>query len=186
MKVIINEVKLNGLSLINDREQVYFRRMLYFNSKGLLIPEGNILSSLRELESQFVHTFPTSKTRKNNYEKYLKYINDLKMLLGEKELKQWINGSFVTQVVNPNDIDLVTFIEFEERDLYAKDLKKFEASGANEIYGVDAYLLTVFPQDHPKHFLFQSDKTYWMNQFGRTRRDKYGKKNAKGFLEIIY
>jgi hypothetical protein len=146
----------------------------------------NIGCSIQQLESHFVHEYPNSKTRKNNYEKYLKYIYDLKELLGERRIKQWINGSFVTQALNPNDIDLVTFVNFEKRMRYGDELKRFEASGANEIYGVDAYLLTVFPEDHPKYFLFQSDKAYWMNQFGMTRRDKNGKKTPKGFIEIIY
>jgi len=67
---------------------------------------------------------------------------------------QWINGSFVTNTKNPKDIDLVTFIDVELRLEFEVELKKIEAKGANDVYGVDAYILTVFPESHSNYFFF--------------------------------
>lgn len=159
--------------------------MLNFDLNGLLTPNHNIVVSLAEVKQHFVDAIP-SDTRLENFEKYIRYSDELKKVLNVVSLKQWINGSFVTKISNPGDIDLVTFIDFDFRVKYQSQLRNFEAKRANELYGVDAYLLTVFPESHPKLFLFQSDRAYWMERFSRTRRDNLGKKNPKGFLEINY
>jgi hypothetical protein len=159
--------------------------MLDFDTKGLLIPDKNIRCTIDELKTHFVDAIP-SDTRLENFEKYIHYSNELKQVLGLANIKQWINGSFVTNVKNPKDIDLITFIDFDIKEKFQNELKKFEAKGSNTVYGVDAYLLTVFPENHSKRFLFESDFAYWMHRFSKTRRDITGKKNPKGFLEIIY
>ena len=159
--------------------------MLRFDSMGLLTPNTNIATTLIELKEYFVDNIP-SETRLQNYEKYIYYSTELKKLLGLESMVQWVDGSFVTSIRNPKDIDLVTFIDFESRTKLESELKRFEARGANTIYGVDAYILTVFPEDHKKSFYFQSDKAYWNERFTKTRRDNFGKKNPKGFVEIIF
>lgn len=159
--------------------------MLNFNASGLLVPNNNIVTSIDYLERHFVHEIP-SETRCEIFKKYLTYSNELKKVLNLDTLKQWVNGSFVTKIRNPKDIDLVTFVDFELRRMFETELKQFEAKSANEHFEVDAYLVTVFPQGHQKNFLFESDRVYWMDKFSRTRRDRTGKKNHKGFLEILY
>lgn len=159
--------------------------MLQFDSKGLLIPNTAIKLTGEEFRFYFVDSIP-SETRLDNFKKYISYSNELKKILKVDKLKQWIDGSFVTLIRNPKDIDFVTFLDFELRLKFLKELKKFEAKGANEIFGVDAYLLTVFPENHSKEFLFHSDKAYWNDRFSRTRRDAQGKKRPKGYIEIIY
>jgi hypothetical protein len=159
--------------------------MLSFNTKGLLTPDTNLIASVSDLKKYFVEAIP-STTRPEIFEKYIRYSNALKKMLKTDSLKQWINGSFVTMVRDPKDIDLITFIDLDLRVKFQKELMDFSAKGANEIYGVDAYLLTVLPDGHEKIFLFHSDKAYWMSRFSKTRRDNSGKKHPKGFLEINY
>jgi len=159
--------------------------MFTFNSHGLLTPNTNITVTIDDMKKYFVDSIQSS-TRLDNFNKYVHYSNELKNVLQVKSLKQWINGSFVTNIQNPRDIDLVTFIDFNLREKFHLELKHFEAKASNDNFGVDAYLLTVFPEEHSKAFLFQSDKAYWIDRFSRTRRDVYGKKNPKGFLEINY
>lgn len=160
--------------------------MIEFDAKGMLTPNRNIEIALSDFKFHFVDSIP-SDTRELNFEKYIRYSNELKDLLKVQTLKQWINGSFVTSVKNPRDIDLVTFVDYELRLQYERELEKFEAPSANSIYEVDAYIVTVFPEDHSKAFLFESDKAYWMRRFTMTRRNlRTGKKFPKGFLEISY
>jgi hypothetical protein len=159
--------------------------MINFNSKGFLQPCTIIKSSIDELKYFFVDSIH-SKTRNENFEKYIHYSSELKKVVKQESLNQWIDGSFVTTAKNPKDIDLVTFIDFETRKKYSNQLVKFEAKGANEIFGVDAYIVTVFPEKHRNHFYFLSDKAYWMERFSKSRRDKNGIKHAKGFLEINF
>ncbi len=163
----------------------YFCNMLNFNSKGLLTPNTNFVVSVADLKQHFVDAIP-SNTRPEIFEKYVHYSTELRTLLNLESMKQWINGSFVTQFKNPKDIDLITFIDLDLRVKFQSELREFEAKEANDIFGVDAYLLTVFPEGHKDIYLFQSDRAYWFDRFSRTRRDLSGKKNPKGFLEIIY
>ena len=159
--------------------------MLTFNPKGLLIPDTNIVSSVAGLKKHFVQNIPTA-TRQENFEKYIKYSDELKYLLSGMALRQWINGSFVTQIQNPKDIDIVTFIDHNIVVEFREQLDTFGVKGAWKTYGVDAYIVEILPQDHPKYFFYKSDITYWMAKFGKTRRGLDGQRNRKGFLEIIY
>ena len=159
--------------------------MLKFNSNGLLIPNTNIISSVTELKQHFVDAIP-SETRSANFEKYIRYSDALKKVVGENPLRQWINGSFVTRLANPHDIDLITFIDHNIITRLGHQLDDFGAKGAESIYGVDAYIMEMYPEDHEKYFFSKSDEAYWMDRFDKTRRDISGKKHPKGFLEIIY
>jgi hypothetical protein len=160
--------------------------MLIFNNRGLLVPDKNITCSIMELKQYFVDAIP-SETRLPNFEKYIHYSNELKKVLKIDNFTQWVNGSFVNlKTLNPKDIDIITFIDYELAEKYKTELERFGARGANGIFGVDAYILITYPEGHPSHTIYSSDRAYWANHFSRTRRDRYGKRNPKGYLEIIY
>ena len=84
--------------------------MLKFKAKGFLVPDINIQSDIAELEETFVLSM--SDTRAKLFEKYILYTRALKTLCNNSELIQWVDGSFVTKIPEPGDIDLVTFIDF--------------------------------------------------------------------------
>jgi len=159
--------------------------MLTFNDSGLLIPDTVIVSSVIELKQIFVENI-SSHSRIENFEKYIAYSNALVKLLGVNSLRQWINGSFVTQIQNPNDIDLVTFIDYRAVNNLRSELEDFGVKGAWKVFGVDAYIIQTLPEDHANHFFYKSDLAYWMNKFSKTRRLADGTRARKGFLEIIY
>ncbi len=127
-----------------------------------------------------------SDTRVANFDKYIKYSNDLKKLVGGKNLKQWINGSFVTRKINPKDIDLVTFVDYSTIKRLGNKLDNFRTEDSWLIYGVDAYIFEVYPKDSSLYKFTHSDISYWHAQFNRTRVNRKGIKFPKGFLEIIY
>lgn len=163
-----------------------FSRMIRFDAKGFLIPYTTISASVDEMKKHFVNRIP-STTRSDNFEKYLRYSQALKSLLNSDHLLQWINGSFVNaQVRNPRDIDLVTFLGHQQVVEFGNKLKDFGAAGSWEKFGVDAYIVEIYPEEHPKYFLSESDRKYWLNKFGESRRDRRGVKHRKGFLEINF
>jgi hypothetical protein len=156
--------------------------MLTFNHSGLLVPDTKIKSSIQELENEFVKKIPSSK-RKEIFQAYVKYNEDFKKVCNLDELHQWINGSYVTKKNNPGDIDLVTFLDHDiVRELGIK-LDDFKYPNSEIIYGVDAYIVEVYPEDHINRFIYISDKAYWMDRFTKTRRVR-GNRLSKGFLEI--
>ena len=81
-----------------------------FNYLGLLQPPEKMVMTLEEFEQVFVHSFPNSQTREVIFENYRKFIDDFSELVSPQFI-HWINGSFVTQKINPRDIDFVMIIK---------------------------------------------------------------------------
>ena len=125
---------------------------LVFDTKGLLVPSRNIVATLDDFNITFVKNFPMSKTREKLFENYLSYSDELKQILNLGELKQWINGSFVTKTINPKDVDLVTFIPNEVYYKKESVLRKFNEKSWFE-FNIDAYILI-----ERQGFTFESDK----------------------------
>lgn len=157
--------------------------MLIFNNTGLLVPDNKISSNIKEIDSIFVQQLPSEK-RKQLFDKLLMYNEELKSMTGVSELHQWIDGSFVTKKTNPGDIDLVTFINHLELKRIGSGINDFVYPTSESKYGVDAYIIEVYPKGHKFEFRTVSDRAYWVNRFTKTRRNRYGNKLSKGFLEI--
>ena len=159
--------------------------MLVFNSKGYLVPNTNIISDLSELETEFVSNIISDK-RISLFANYLQYSKELKSYLDGAALLQWIDGSFVTKKKDPGDIDLVTFIDVEWANNLGTDIDKFKYPSSSDLYGVDAYLVKIYNREHKKYPLYKGDRTYWMDKFDKTYRNRLGQKSPKGFIEIIF
>lgn len=158
--------------------------MLEFDAFGYLIPNSPIRSSIQELEQVFVIEY-SSVQRSKLFDQYLSYTRNLKEIIGNEKITQWINGSFVTRSnPSPSDIDVVSFIDSVLVEKLGNDLSKFIFPFSKNNYpGVDAYLVE-YSED--RDVLYQIDKAYWLHQFDKTRRNKRtGQKQSKGFLEII-
>lgn len=157
--------------------------MLHLNHRGLLVPNQNIRSSKEEMYHQFVMTIASEK-RIDLIEKFEKYLKDLVQLTEIMNPLQWINGSFTTNEPMPNDIDMVTFLPYEIVNLLGSDLNPYKYPKSIENYGLDGYIVRVFPIDHESHGLYSGDRTYWMNHFTKTKINRRGNRFPKGFLEI--
>jgi len=154
---------------------------LNFDEFGNLSPYKAIEVDLDTLESYFVTAFPQSTTRKRLFENYLRYIYRF-----QDEVfpffEQYINGSFVTQKENPNDIDIVTFLDFKVYQKRGdKVLDKFW-SFSLENEGIDAYLVEDFPKSHPEFMETQFIKNDWKNRYSTNK----ARTHKKGFLKIIF
>lgn len=158
--------------------------MLTFNHSGLLVPDNKISSTIEELEEEFVMNIPTTR-RIEIFESYVKYNEEFKKVCKLEVLNQWINGSYVTKKNNPGDIDLLTFLDFETISQLGSKLDDFKYPNSELIYGVDAYIIETYPENHKDRFKFVSDKAYWMDRFTKTRRIR-GNRLSKGFLEISF
>jgi hypothetical protein len=157
--------------------------MLNFNSKGLLMPDNNIQSTFAELENTFVTAIPSTK-RRELFNKYVSYSTALRQLCNNAQIIQWIDGSFTTKKSEPGDIDLVMFIDFSIVEALNDKLTDYKHPASQNIFGVDAYIVKLYPAGHKYYNLYLSDSAYWMNHFNKTRRNRLGNKLQKGFLEI--
>ncbi|MEL7119728.1 MAG: hypothetical protein AAFO07_09815 [Bacteroidota bacterium] len=156
-----------------------------YTPRGYLDPPNRQDLSIVEFEQYFVESFPKSQTRKELFEGFIRYNNAFQQEV-TNEMIQWIGGSFTTKKLNPRDIDLVTIMPysiFEEKSELIE--KRFRRSAKNE-YGIDAYIVSAYPEEHDKHGLYRGIMVYWNNQFSKTRKNRAGKRFKRGYVQIIH
>ena len=158
--------------------------MIKLNSRGLIVPDYNVPSTLEELATFFVRNMPTIQ-RKELFNRYLDYMTAVYALLENSSFVQWIDGSFTTADAHPNDIDIVTFINFEEVARLNGQLAKLKYPLSLD-YGMDAYIVRVFPPEHRSFALYVGDRAYWLDRFSRTERNHRSIVYRKGFIELTY
>jgi hypothetical protein len=158
--------------------------LIELNQKGLIVPDYNVPSTLGELSTVFVKDRATPQ-RLALFKGYLDYMNDLCSNLGNLPFTQWIDGSFTTAELHPADIDIVTFLSVDIIDKLGSALHPFKYPQSLG-YGMDAYLVRVFPPEHRLFALYVGDRAYWLDKFTRTQRNRRGIVYRKGFLELIY
>jgi hypothetical protein len=143
-----------------------------FDNKGYLKPNSSIEIDLNTLKEIF--TF--NPYRLQLFEQYIAYLNQLKSII-DTPFEQWIDGSFVSKKLKPNDIDIVSFVPSSIYTLKDMDLYALKQAFKPQI---DAYYICSFPENHPKFAETKGDYFYWLNQFTKDRQ-----KNSKGFIKII-
>jgi hypothetical protein len=153
---------------------------MQFDDNGYLVPYRAIESNLNEIVQEFCFT----EQRALLYQKFLSYNSLLLAILGNKDFKQWINGSFVSKKVVPNDIDFVSFIDYQLFEKHEKELD-FLRNGA-KIQGLDSYFIKVYPQTHRNYAITEGDSADWFFTFSYTRRNKQDKRFQKGFIELTF
>lgn len=145
-----------------------------FNEDGLL--EAGIHDYLvGDFKDNFINCFNTSQTRSDIYKNtinWLKLINDRVMLPEEI----WFDGSYVTNKINPNDLDIVLF--FDRSSFTADKYQEFEKLKAQcKVYKCDAYMC--FLNNENANWNDINARNYWRGQFGFDRQDK-----PKGIVKI--
>lgn len=156
---------------------------LKFDSAGNLIPNSNIRCSLQLFYEIFVESIP-SPVREELFNNFQKYLDTLKKLLDSDSLTIWIDGSYTTKKIVPNDMDLVVFINHTLVENFEQDLEDFKFPNSLSKFGLDAYIVKVYPRDHKNYHFYISDEMYWRDLFDKNRRNRRGIKIPKGFIEI--
>jgi len=86
----------------------------------------------------------------------------------------WIDGSFMTQKIDPADVDLAVRFPYaalpnpgaEQQAVFARIARK-------QFAGCDSYFFVEYPDGHPQHALGDMMRAYWQRQFGFSRRDEF-------------
>jgi len=157
-----------------------------FDIRGNLKPYERIKLDVQDFKSTFLDSFDEDSTRHDLYDRHLDYIENFRDKV-TGNFTQWINGSFVTNKKNPNDIDFVSLVDFsvaiEREDIIRRE---FIRNDALKRYGLDAYLLIVYPEDHKLRNHTKLDILYWNDWFTKSRKDKRGKRYPKGYVELEF
>ncbi len=168
------------------KKEYSMKKTIEFDQRGYLYPYSLIELDLADFQNHFVDIFPKSETRQKIFANFMDYIHDFQREI-IPSFKIWIDGSYTTKKLNPNDIDFVVFIP---HDIYAKYelliLEKYKTKGAAKFFSVDAYSIIVFPENDSNFVLTQYDTVYWRSWFSKTARNRNNQCFEKGFIEINF
>ncbi len=158
-----------------------------FDEYGYLKPYEPIALDLETFQEVFVANFPNSKTRVELSDNYIAFLDAFKSTVIAENFVQWINGSFVTKKLHPQDIDVVILID---NDIYENKQKVLYGFQNIEYYKkskIDYYFLRLYQPDHAKYFRTESDLAYWKQQFTFAKKsNSFGKHPRKGFIQLNF
>ncbi len=140
-----------------------------------LLAPGLHAMTLAQVKALCVTKFPKSVTRASIFKGLSSFLAELTGagLVGDA----WLDGSFVTQKLDPSDCDLVVSANTANwNDSKHPDLQKMlqrrfktEHDQTKFVYSCDAYLFPDYPVIHQLHNVTVSQRTYWSDQFGFDR-----------------
>jgi hypothetical protein len=85
----------------------------------------------------------------------------------------WVDGSFLTEKIDPADVDLVLRIQTQADDDWNADQRRilewFVHTDRKAELLCDGYILLAFPDNHPLHERGEERRRYWLRQFGLSR-----------------
>ena len=123
-----------------------------------LLPDGLHARTMDQINEECVDAFPDSESRPDLIGGLRIVLETLRSVGIQGTL--WIDGSFVTEKPNPNDIDVLLYIPNGEEllEMAKSELEDFRDRCMHE---------------HRCHIFFTSDEArrdgYWRNQFGQSR-----------------
>ena len=150
-----------------------------FEANGML-PGGLHEYSFEQFLQQFVDGFPTSQRRKEIATALCTFAKEI--FTYGIPFEFWIDGSYVTTKINPNDADVVLFLQYST---LSKIYHVVNSIRAKYYPLLDVYFsCAASPENQqvlsPKDFLdVVNDRNYWRGQFGFDRADR-----SKGIVKI--
>jgi hypothetical protein len=131
-----------------------------------LLPPGIHDVEPGELDNHFLSEFDSSQTRQALIEGFRRYIKALKDYAIRFEI--WLDGSFVTSKVDPNDIDLVVFALATELNALPPEEQNrlrglFDRASCRKVFGCDV-LFSVAEDENLR--------SYWRGWYGYDRDEK--------------
>lgn len=161
-----------------------------FDEYGNPMPYNFIELTIEEFKEIFVEGFNPREQREYLFKMYIKYIKDFAEIY-KQDWEQWLDGSYTTKKENPNDIDGVALIDgnffFNTKGRINKffrlnpDFKK--KSGEKDVideYGLDMYIIPIFPENDERHKFTLNMLKYWENWFSKDRQGR-----PKGIIKIM-
>jgi len=141
-----------------------------------VLPPGVHACTEEEFANRFVHAFPSSITRSEIADGFMKFRDLAKKL--EVGLLQWIDGSFVEEKMDPNDVDVISLADYDilnslggEKRNYANDLLD---SGKMRDFHTHSFFQPSCSKEHPYFPVFENQRQYWRRWFGHTRQRRNG------------
>lgn len=140
-----------------------------------ILPVGLHPMSVVEIRAMCVGAFPLSTTRNE-------IMSGLEVLVGALTKGQiptevWVDGSFVTQKVDPEDVDVVLCMQGEAYNNGTQE----QRNAVDVVRKVDlksplhchSFVFFEYPESHPLYWKGQWERAYWIKQFGFSRGEDF-------------
>lgn len=92
------------------------------------------------------------------------------------KLEVWVNGSFLTEKMNPMDSDIVIKVMGEDYDSAAPQkrqrLEWFSTTDLRKDFRCDCYVFPEYAEGHHLYDPGQWRRAYWLNKFGFSRSEE--------------
>lgn len=159
-----------------------------------VLPDGVFPADEPALRTRFVDGMPASQTREAIYSGLLRLRADA--VAQGLCATQWIDGSFVESKLDPCDVDLVTFIDFDAFHALpqaAQDFANFVLAGEESTrpaYRCHTMGVLSCDSSHRYFATFERNRQYWRKWFGRAhdKRHPDGEsqpERVKGFVSLV-
>lgn len=139
-------------------------------------------ATVADVEATLVTGFAASTTRRDIFTRWtaLRAAVDAVVTLGE----QWLDGSYATTKVDPNDADIVVVLDGNEVEglspVEETTLGALVAGKTTQAtWRCDSYPLVEYPAGHPLRSFFERSRDYWTDFFGHDRSGV-----AKGIVRV--
>lgn len=142
-----------------------------------------------DVKDAFVDAFQGSEKRPKISAAYMNHIEKWTPLVGKEPREQWMDGSFVTNKPEPNDVDFVTFIPVEALNRLSRrhrETMRELFAGPKQQPGqlCHAFVVTVAPPGTPQARVTEHQRRYWERWFGRQRPEQGGHRKGIVRLEV--
>lgn len=157
---------------------------LQFDEHGLITPKEIIELSLVDFERIFVKERKEKAHRQKIFEEYLRHNEQIQKEIGSI-LFQFVNGSFTTLKAKPNDIDVVSFIDYR---IYNRKVEVMEnlLTKWNSNKLLDAYFAPKSYGGHPYFIQSQIAFDYWIDLFTLTKKNENMGSLSKGLIKLNF
>ena len=150
-----------------------------------LLSDGLHPMSLADLKRLCVAEFPLSKRR----DPIMRSLESLLAGLSGAAIKAqvWIDGSFLTKKIDPDDVDLVVAVQEQDflqswADPAGRDvLERIARKEFTNPVKCDSYINLEFPPGSPRYAFGQKQRDYWLKTFGESRG---GEKKGMAVVEV--
>ena len=129
--------------------------------------------SLGKLRNLCVTPFQLSQTRREIFRGLITLVRTLRDA-GVKG-KLWVDGSFLTIKIDPEDVDVVLRLRASDYDAGTQEFRDavdWLSTDLKTPLKCDSYIFMVWPDQHALHYEGVWMEAYWLRQYGFSRTEK--------------
>ncbi len=121
-------------------------------------------ATLEECEEAFVVAMPMSESRPRLFEAYRAYRWKWCRLGWRSSIEEWLDGSFVTDKVEPRDVDVVVWLPAQELEALPEPERRLVLATPTSLglAEVHAFVLPTFPPDDSDATRGEVLRRYWL------------------------